>query len=165
MHDAWIDGSLMAFNYSVGLRGQYAHRRSFREHTLLPYVTLGYNWGNNSFLSFDYSFEQSPPLAFMLRPATMDRDAGSYWQGNPDLHSDKRHSLTLSAGIQNLALSLQGRIIKDYPELIPVEVQPGRIISRFLNIGQTRDLSLSLSYTLQWGRLYLNPQLNGTIGD
>ena len=46
-----------------------------------------------------------------------------------------------------------------------MEVQPGRIISRFLNIGQTRDLSLSLSYTLQWGRLYLNPQLNGTIGD
>ena len=80
----------------------------------------------------------------MLHPATMDRDAGSYWQGNPDLHSDKRHSLTLSAGIQNLALSLQGRIIVRPPLLLrqgsdrPLEVWAGRVLRLANRFGLLR---------------------------
>lgn len=158
-----------AFNLRLGLRGEFT---SYQGHqmvgdsvfgrsyfNLFPNLRIGYNINPKNIVSLDYSYRVSRPRYGDLNPFLSKVSNFEYSSGNPDLKPHFTHSLSFSyAWNYKIFLNFryryaEGRKMRGeiYDPVTMIK------INRFLNIGQMKNLNISVTFNhefFDWWQIY-----------
>lgn len=171
-----MSDSYKAFDFQIGLRGEYARTvlrssiegadRIKNDYNLFPSVHLGYTFTNDQHILASYSHRTTRPQLFYMEPYITYRDYYSAEIGNPDIRPEYIDSYELNykknIGQHSVSATVFHRSRKDKIERLRVPYEAGVTLDSMANVGHDYSTGLELSSQLQLTRRW-NLNINGSL--
>lgn len=173
---ALVSDSYQAFDFQLGLRGEYARTilrssiagadRTKNNYNLFPSVHLGYTFPNDHHVLASYSHRTTRPQLFYMEPYITYRDYYSAEIGNPDIRPEYINSYELNykknIGEHSLSATVFHRNRKDKIERLRVPFEAGVTLDSMANVGHDYSTGLELNSQVRMSSRW-NLTLNGSL--
>jgi outer membrane receptor protein involved in Fe transport len=171
-----LSNSHNAFNYQLGLRGEYTYRKlgnneEWARHTwnkfgLFPSVHLSYTLNKGGRMNAAYSRRITQPELFYMEPYVVYVDYYTAQRGNPMILPEYTNSFEIGYskgfGDNSISGTLFHRIRKDKIERVRVPFHTGVTLDSMANVGNDYATGAELVTAFQLNRWW-NLDINGSL--